>query len=215
MEVFFIRHGETEGNRKHRHQFPDAALNKRGEMQAGVVAELVPAYKPTHLLTSTLSRAVQTASAITKTTGLTAFEQDVFIEIQRPEHIHGLHYAHPKSLWYLTRWFLSGSTHFNDAKRGESYSALMARIEAAKRYLETLPPDARVLVVSHSVFINFFVAHICSDKPISFFAAFLRFAKIINLDNSSVTHVRFHPNAAPNTCAWELVSFDNDDHVVS
>ncbi len=215
MDVYFIRHGETEGNRKHRHQFPDTPLNELGHKQATIVAALAPSYAPTHLISSTLKRAEETTAKIAATTHLEPIKSDIFIEIQRPSHIHGLHYADPRSLWYLVRWFLSGYATFNDAERGESYCALIARIEQAKRFLELYPKDARLILVSHSVFINFFVAHICSDKPISFFGAFLRFAKIINLDNSSISHVRYNPDAAPNTCAWELVSFDNDDHVVS
>ena len=214
MDIYFIRHGQTEGNRLHRHQFSDTPLNERGHRQAAAVADLVPAYAPTHLLTSTLTRAQETAAAIAATTKLTPVEYEQFIEIQRPPHIQGMHYAHPKSAWYLIRWFLTGRTAFLNNGRGESYGALIARIEAAKRVLETLPPDERVLVVSPSVFINFFVAHICSDKPISFFGAFLRFTKILNLDNSSVSHVRYNPAALQGTCAWEVVSFDNDAHVV-
>lgn len=215
MDIYLIRHGETEGNRTHRHQFPDAKLNELGHRQAAAVAGLVPAFGPTHLLTSTLTRARETAAAIAVTTKLEPAEHDVFVEIRRPAYIHGLRYWHLRSIWYLMRWFFSGKTYFDDDARGESYCTLLARIESSKRLLETLPTDARVVVVSHSVFINFFVAHICSDKPISFFGAFLRLAKIIHLDNSSVTHVRYYEDAAPGTCAWELVSFDNDAHVVT
>ncbi len=214
MEVYFIRHGQTEGNRLHRHQFPETPLNELGHRQAAVVSDLVPAFGPTHLVTSTLTRARQTTAAIARTTKLEPVEHGALIEIQRPPHIQGLHYAHPKSIWYLVRWLLTGWSNFVTNGRGESYGSLISRIEESKRYLETFPPDAKILVVSHSVFINFFVAHICNDRPISFFSAFLRFAKIINLDNSSVTHVRFRPDAAPGTCAWEVVSFDNDAHVV-
>ncbi len=214
MDIYFIRHGETEGNRKHRHQFNNSSLNDRGRQQANVVADLVLAFGPTELVTSPLARAAETAAAIARTTTLAPLERSEFMEVVRPAHIRGLHYLHPQSILFLCRWFFSGRSHYNDEQRGESYQSLIGRVEASKRFLESLPPDSRVIVVSHSIFINFFVQHICSNRPISFFSAFLRFAKIITLDNSSVTHVRYHPGSAPNTCAWEVVCFDNDAHVI-
>lgn len=214
MDIYFIRHGQTEGNRRHRHQSLSEPLNERGRQQAAAVAQIVSSYQPTHLITSPLVRAKETAAAIATSTGLAPIEQDIFAEILRPTSVRGIHYADPRSLWYMVRWFFSGRHVQSNETLGESYRALVLRIEAAKQFLEQLPEDARVVVVSHSVFINFFVAHICSRKPISLIAAFLRFAKIINLDNSSITHVRCHKTNALNTCNFELVSFDNDGHVI-
>jgi broad specificity phosphatase PhoE len=213
MEVYFIRHGETDFNKQHRHQYPDTPLNETGLAQAHTVAELVPQLHPSHLIASTLTRAQQTAKIISTRVGLPIIPSAICIEIQRPGTIRGLHYAHPRSMWYLIRWFLSGRSYYATNGHGESYGSLIARVEAMKRELESYPVDARIVVVSHSVFINFFVAHCCSSQPISFLSAFLRLAKIIRLENSSITHVRYNESAHPGVCAWSVERFGEDKHV--
>jgi broad specificity phosphatase PhoE len=213
MDVYFIRHGETERNRTHRHQNPQTPLNAVGIAQAHTVAKIAPQFKPTHLIASTLMRAQQTAEVISERTGLPIIPSDTCIEIQRPERIHGLHYAHPRSAWYLIRWFLSGRTKYANNGQGESYGSLIARVEAMKHELEQYPAESRIVVVSHSVFINFFVAHCCSSRPISFWSAFLRLAKIIRLENSSITHVQYHATSLPGVCAWSVQRFGEDRHV--
>lgn len=207
MEVFFVRHGETEFNKTHRHQYPDTPLNETGIAQAHTVAAILPRYEATHLMASTLTRAQQTAAIISEAVGLPVISTQTCIEVQRPAYVRGLRYIHPRSLWYLVRWFFSGRTTYVNGGRGESYGSLIARVEAMKRELESYPADARIIVVSHAVFINFFVAHCCRPEPISFWGAFLRLAKIVNLENSSVTHVHFTGTTQPGVCAWSVEQF--------
>ena len=64
MEVYFVRHGETDGNVARRHQHHDTALNEIGIEQAKKVASEITNLKPTHLITSTQLRAVQTTKII-------------------------------------------------------------------------------------------------------------------------------------------------------
>ena len=52
MDVYFIRHGETECNKKHIHQLPSTHLNERGIEQAHTVAELARELNPSLLVSS-------------------------------------------------------------------------------------------------------------------------------------------------------------------
>lgn len=69
MKVFFVRHGETDHN-----LLPDssvvandAALNEMGLLQAKAVAAKLTLYSPTHIYSSPLRRAQQTAQIIANT----------------------------------------------------------------------------------------------------------------------------------------------------
>ncbi len=213
MDIYFVRHGQTEGNRLHIHQRPSSALNERGQEQAETVAKVLVSYKPTHLITSPFFRTRQTAEAIAKATGLVVEVEPAVVEIIRPESIHNRHYFSWASIVYLVRWFLTGNTFFRDEKRGESYRALLERIGEAKTILESYPDDARIVVVSHAVFINFFVEHICSGKPISYVKALLRFLKITSIENSSITHIQCQKATTQGVCNWQVVTFDDDRHL--
>lgn len=215
MDIYLIRHGETEYNRLHKHQSADVPLNATGQRQAGVVADVVLTIAPTHLFASTMTRAQQTAQAIEGKTQLPIQTRSEFMEIRRPADIEGKPYAALSSVWYMFRWFFDHREPYWDKVGGESRLMFLARIQQAKLLLQTMPPDAKVVVVSHSIFINFFVAHICNENPLNVWQAALRLLKIRSLDNSSITHVQYDHEAAPNTCAWTLISFDDDAHVVT
>ena len=203
MDVYFIRHGQTDGNVARRHQHPDTPLNEAGALQVKVVAKKVTQLNPTHLLTSTHIRALLTAKEISSECGLVPETIPAFGEFGRPDFLVGERMLHKTTIRYVWRWFWG----FKDASMhdGESHEDFVKRINEARIYLESLPPDAKVVVVSHSVFINFFLEHMCTPQKMGFFRAGLRFLKILTLPNTSVTHVRYQPSTTKRSCAWQLV----------
>ena len=58
MDVFFVRHGQTDGNIAQRYQHPDTRLNEVGKAQAEAIAGKIATLEPTHIITSTQLRAV-------------------------------------------------------------------------------------------------------------------------------------------------------------
>lgn len=212
MEVYFVRHGETTGNRSHRHQPNKTPLTARGKQQAEVVADRVVAVQPTHIISSSYVRALQTAQVAGDRLDIIPETSPLFTELERPKTLFGYHHFSPRSVWYMIKWYL-GREEYHDEGRGESYLAFITRLKAARSYIESLPPDATVVVFSHSIFINFFVQHICSDKPLPVWHSMLLFLKIKALDNSSITHMRCNPSYAENVCKWEVVAFDDDAHI--
>ncbi len=214
MEILLVRHGETAGNRGHRHQPNTTPLNATGEAQAAAVAQKIAAWQPTHLVTSTFVRAIETAEVAATALDLIPSTSSNFTELERPASLYGYPHFGLRSIRYMWAWFRARENYCDQA-RGESYLALIERIGRAKAELEAFPADARVVVFSHSVFISFFVQHVCNQAPLSWWRAGLVFFRIKTLNNSSVTHVRFEPSDRPDTCAWELVSFDDDAHLAT
>lgn len=202
MEVYLIRHGETGGNKARRHQADDTPLSFEGVNQAKGVAEHVQTLEPTHLLSSSLVRAVETARIIGETCNLVPDISTHFIELARPRHMFGHFHRSPKSLFFYLQWYLGSSAA--TAAGGESYADLRARFAAAEEVLQAYPADARVAVVSHSVFMTLFIAHLCRAKPLTPLQAALAFRKIVTIPNVHIEPLLFNPELPADTCAWQV-----------
>lgn len=207
MEIYFVRHGQTDGNVAQRNQHPDTELNERGKAQAKAVAEKVATINPTHLITSSQVRAIMTAREIAATTGLIPETHSEFVELIRPRMFAGERIYGRKMVWYMIAWFFGrdyGSMH-----DGESYAAFLERLSAARAVLLRLPPEAKVVVVSHSLFINFFLEHMRNPKRMSLPRALYRFFTIRNTKNTEIIKVILDPSAErtrPGT-GWKRVNY--------
>lgn len=198
MRVYLVRHGETIGNVSHRHQPEDTPLSKRGEAQVQAVAEVLQVYQPTHLLTSNLVRAIETARVIGERCGLIAETSEHFVELKRPERMYGRYHKSIQSMLFYIFWY------FGLTKSGESYKEIRNRIAVARGKLESYPADATVVVVAHSVFINLFITHLCSDRAMTPWSAAKTFYGILTMKNTAVVAVDYVATDA-GECGWKRV----------
>ncbi len=202
MEIFLVRHGETEGNVAQRHQSTATPLTQKGKQQIMEAASTLKELKPTHLLASSVLRAVESAQIIGLSLDMIPETSEVFRELDRPLHLNGNFHKSIGSLWFYALWYFGLSDH--QKYGGESYKDLRNRIQAAQAVLAQYPSDARVVVVSHSVFINFFLAHACDSRPLTPWRAAIRFWKILTIKNGSITKMRYQPHPSPKVCDWRL-----------
>ena len=208
MEVIFIRHGKTTANQKHVYQRGAETLSASGQKEIADIADTLQTWSPTHLLCSPMTRAQESAVILRKKLQLELKTFPEVREIRWPSYLEGRARYSIASLQYMLRWFLRREVHTDDAKGGESYSTLRKRIERAKNILEAYPTDARVVVISHSVFINFFVEHVCNPKPLSLKLAGPRLLKILTLRNTNATHLRCDTDEESQVCSWQVVAFN-------
>lgn len=201
MKIYLVRHGQTGGNVAHRHQAEHTPLTSLGKEQAHRVAEIVRLYQPTHLLSSSLVRAIETAKIIGEVCDLVPETNPHFIELRRPDGMYGHHHRSIRSVWFYTRWYF-GLAGGGDEKRGETYKMLRERFEKARAYLETYPKDARIVVVSHAVFIGLFTMHLCRKRALNPFQAAHTFYKILTMPNTSITPIYFDHEPDEEECAW-------------
>ncbi len=194
-----VRHGETDGNVALRHQHQDTTLNEVGRKQIEEIADEILRFKPTHIICSTNLRAVQTAKIIAERCGLIPETDPNFEEIRRPHWMIGGRYVSLVTAWYVWRWFFN----LRIKGEGENYADFLKRIIEARRHLEGLPDDSRVVVVSHAVFINIFIEHLCNDKQMKIGRAVKRFMKILTMKNACVIHLRHRHRQ--NQCSWEVL----------
>jgi len=150
-EVILVRHGQTDWNVQGRWQGQtDVPLNALGLAQAEAVAETLDGRPLAAIYTSDLQRAVQTAEALSRTSGapifldarlreidLGAWEGMFFPEIEATdgERLRALR-EHP-------------ATH--RAPGGESPTEVQERVVAVLREIAAAYPDDRVAIVSHGL----------------------------------------------------------------
>lgn len=189
MDIYLLRHGQTDGNRARRHQHPNTPLNEVGERQAEEAGDYFSDLPITHMFTSRQQRALTTATIIGKTIDIVPITSDLFEELHRPKYLIGERRAGWLTLKYMFLWYLgyAPASHHD----GETYGALRERIREVKLLLAELPSDAKVIIVSHSAFITFFLAHLKSDRPIGLFRAGYLFIKMLLMHNTSRVHIRY------------------------
>jgi broad specificity phosphatase PhoE len=201
MKIYLVRHGQTGGNIARRHQAEHTPLTELGKEQAQRVAEIIRLYQPTHLLSSKHVRALETARVIGEVCELIPETNDVFIELTRPGMMYGHRHKSIRSIWFYFLWYL-GFVGGAGGEIGESYRALRQRFLLAKQLLETYPDDARIVVVSHAVFINLFVAHLCRKRALNPLQAAYTFYKILTMPNTYITPIYFDREPDKGECAW-------------
>lgn len=208
MEIIFIRHGRTVANKKHVYQRGGETLSTTGKKQVNDIAEALSAWSPTHLLHSPMARTQQSATILGEQLQLTPTIFPEVREIRWPSYLEGRARYSFTSVRYMVRWFLQGEVHSDNARDGESYTTLRKRIERAKNILETYPADARIVVISHSALINFFVEHVCNPKPLSPKMALPRFLKVLTFRNTKAVHLKCDTNEEYQTCSWHVIAFN-------
>ncbi len=198
MEVFFVRHGETDGNVARRHQHSETSLNEVGRAQVMALAPEIAALKPTHFISSTHLRAIETTRILAAACNLTPATSHAFEELARPDSLVGQRYMGVVTLFYVLRWFFGFKI-----PDGEGYQQFLSRILEGRRYLQALPNNSRVVVVSHAVFVNIFIEHLCLDTKMGIGQALRSFFKIFRLRNASIIHLHFTPGNY--ICGWTVI----------
>jgi probable phosphoglycerate mutase len=194
MKVIFVRHGQTAENVAKRHQPEHTPLTVEGRKQALAAASRLSEIGVTHVVSSPLVRTLQTASLIADQLDMIPSIDHALVELMRPPTLTGHTHRSWRSLFFYMRWYVGLTL------TGESYSDLRQRIKLAQQNLGKLPSDATVLVVSHSVFINVFVAHMCHGRMMHPFKAAATFLRLLRMKNAAVVELTYTP--VTQGCGW-------------
>jgi len=147
--VLLLRHGRTDWNATGRFQGQlDSPLDVIGRAQAEAAAVAVAPMQPDALVTSDLSRAVDTAAAVGAECGVTPVHDKRLREIFLGEW-QGLTRAEARERFpeEYARWQTG-----EDARRGngETYAEVGARaVECVTEWLDRLGPGSLLLAVTH------------------------------------------------------------------
>jgi len=213
IDIYCVRHGQTGGNLAKRHQSEETRLTPEGREQAAKAGAYIVELNPTHVMSSSHVRALQTSNIITTAVDLIPSTSPLFVELKRPAYIYGNRHKSARSIWYLSLWYLGFAGGDGDGKEGESYKAFRDRMTQTQAMLSSLPDGSRIVLVTHSVFISFLVMHLCNKKPVSPFKVARLFRNMLSLKNGSVTHLQYNPHTQGNVCAWTMLAYNQHSHL--
>ena len=89
MIIYFVRHGESEGNKKGLHKGPEVPLSEEGIKQGQVLAERLKKHKIDVIYSSSMIRAIQTAEIISDELKIPVESWENLEEIRNPSEIWG------------------------------------------------------------------------------------------------------------------------------
>jgi broad specificity phosphatase PhoE len=206
--VYFVRHGETEVNVKQlNHSYPGDELTERGKEQAEFIAARCSKLPLQVLVTSTYTRAKQTANYIAQKTGLNPEESDLFTEV---------HFI--SKYWNKVRTLESEaalkSIHDNwgvpDYRVGdeENYEDIIARATKALNFL-IQKPEEHIGVVTHGQFMRNLVAQALFGESITPHIQ-NAFARGFHVENTSLTILRYAPETE---VVWRVMTWNDRAHL--
>ncbi len=205
MHVYFVRHGATNLNDRHIHQSPGTPLSPKGQEQAFTVAEYLRSMNPDMLLTSRYTRAEETARIIGKSVGLTPIHTTLFKEVERPTSLCGKSLFCFESFQFVFESTKNRSDTTWRYKDAENFSDIYTRVQRAFKYIESLADEHKsVVIVSHTIFINFMVTYMCHGRMLSLSeltASFFHIGGLKNCDTIELQYVGKPKNEAK-VCNW-------------
>jgi len=162
--AIFIRHGQSVSNADPQSASLPAEvgdrLTEKGRDQARAVADAVADHGATHLLHSNMRRARETAEIVNVRLALPSRELDYIQELRESDDYQEIAPEEQK----LHRWSVRMVEHPDDPDHGpggaESFNDVLGRVKRFKSELEELGAEGqRPVVVTHGLFMRFFMAH--------------------------------------------------------
>lgn len=154
--VYFVRHGESEGNAGNTYQSPDSPLSERGRRQASFIAGRCARLPIQKILASTLPRAEETARIISEKIGLPVEHSEALIEVRRASLQFGMERNNPEAIALDKEYFQKFGTSWHHSDE-ENFHDLLARARQALDLILKQPED-HILVVTHGFFLRFMLA---------------------------------------------------------
>lgn len=202
MDVYFVRHGETELGRRLIHQSPGTPLSDKGREDSYRLAERVRTLNPDCIISSEYTRALETARVMALRLGINPQLTGLFHEVVRPSSLFGRSHFSPRTGWYVSLSALNRKDpkwRYGDA---ENYTDIADRVERARVYLEELAKKhERVVVVSHSMYITIMVSYLTHGRMLDVRDLFLTLLHIERMKNGDIVHLHFDAKGK----AWTLV----------
>lgn len=207
MNVYFVRHGESEGNQKKVHQGENVPLSETGKHQAELVANRLKNIAIDVIYASPYLRAKQTADIISKKLKLPIEYWEHLKELKRPSELEGLKYSDPNAS-EIKKIIRENQTKadwkFSD---DESFNDLLERAKQVEKHLFKHHKDQNVVCVSHIQILAMIVLQtVLQDKLTP--EVFWQFYYHSRQKNTGITHLEY-----TEPFGWNLVTWNDTTHL--
>jgi probable phosphoglycerate mutase len=205
--IYFIRHGESEGNKLKHYQSSDTLLSETGHQQAKVIAERLTSIDIELLISSTYKRALQTTGHIRERIEIPVIESSLFVERKRPS----IQENQPKTNIKYQSIDTEIQTHWADLdwrhSDEENFSDLKLRAQQCFEYLEQQEAD-NIAVVTHKNFLHCLVWYRIFGTEVT-----PREAKVVTenfvMSNTGIVWMQFDEEARD----WNIITWNDHAHL--
>ena len=207
MKIYFVRHGESEGNKSHTHQTSDVPLSQEGKAQAEAVSTRLKGINFDVVYSSNSLRAKQTAEIISKKLNAKIEFWEDLAELRTPSEIQRKNIDDSevvKIKKLIADNFYKGNYRYSDE---ETFDELNSRAKKVIKHLEENHKGQTVLVVSHSTAIKAIVGNIVfaeEFKPNILY----RMRMHMWARNTGITICELHEKYG-----WQLNSWNDTTHI--
>jgi broad specificity phosphatase PhoE len=166
MNIYFVRHAQSEGNISKLEHHDGVRLTGEGKAQAEILAKRLKNLPVEIILSSTYERTRQTADIINKELGKEIVYSDALVERRIASSVIGKHTLSEevKTLYNLLRAnFKKENARHSDE---ENFEDLKARAAKALEFIKSQPHE-NVLVVTHGSFLRAMLAYMVFGKDLT------------------------------------------------
>ena len=164
-KIYFVRHGESEGNLLKIHQSKNTPLTEVGESQAKIVALRFSKIQADLIIASPCLRAQQTAQIVALRNNLKIETNDLFTEKRGPSELVGISHNSEFSQQVKTElkahlFDQNGQWRYSDEETAREFA------DRAKQALKFLSqrPEENLIVVCHSLVLHMIFATILNPS---------------------------------------------------
>lgn len=207
MNIYFVRHGESEGNKANYHQTADTPLTELGRKQAKAIARRMPKYSIDLVYASPMSRARETAEIIANKLNVEVELWNELHELLRPTVLRGKPASDFKSkqidslIWenfHDENWKHSDEENFKD---------INLRAGKVVEHLLKYHRNQNVLCVSHGTFIKAIVMKMLFGDELNP-KIFSQFRYHSHVANTGISHCEY-----ADKWGWSLISWNDTTHL--
>ncbi|MBT6301442.1 MAG: histidine phosphatase family protein, partial [Candidatus Jacksonbacteria bacterium] len=201
MNIYLVRHGESEANAQQVKQGTDGNLSAKGKQQATFLAERLSHIQLENIISSPVLRAQQTADIINKKLNLPLTNSPLFVERKTPTELIGKPLQSPEVTNAMQKMYdnyTDNDWHYSDE---ENFSDLKTRAINGLKELSKSSSKNR-LVVTHGAFLRVLIACVIMGNMLTS-AEYLKFNSTLKATNTGITLIRYIDNE------WQLIIWND------
>ncbi len=184
-KIYFVRHGESEGNIGPVQQDHTSPLTQKGKEQAHSVAKRLAGVSVGVIVSSNMLRAKETAEVVAGVTNAPVEHSDFFAERRKPSLMYGKSKDDTESVdaykTVVANFHLPGFRHSDE----ENFDDLKDRAKNAMAYLASRPEET-IVVVTHGYFMRIIMAYALFGDSLTGEEC-SRCARFFHMENTGIT----------------------------
>ncbi|MEK7604298.1 MAG: histidine phosphatase family protein [Patescibacteria group bacterium] len=198
--IYFIRHGESEGNTGPTRQGKMTSLSDRGRAQAATMAKRCATLPIDLLVASSMTRAQETATIIAAKIGKEPLSSELFGERRRPSAQIGQPKHSPEALAIdkeiIRNFGVPGWRHSDE----ENFEDLRTRAQEALEFLAQRPEE-NIAVITHGFFMRIIMAVVVLGDELTG-AECDAFTRAFHMENTGLTVLKYGSEKEPGWWVW-------------